>query len=437
MLITGATVLSMDPGVGDLPRGDVRVEGERITAVGVGLAPAPGEDVLDATGCIVVPGFVDTHRHMWQGGLRGRAADDDLAGYFRRIPLGIGPALTAEDLAVGEALSARASLHAGITTVQDTSDIHDGQPELTDAVVGALRGSGLRAVFCYGVSRSHLARHGSAVPDDVRRVREQLLPDDDALVTMGLEVQDGDDDAERHNAALARELGLRTAHHVRAGILPSRLRDLGALVAGTTFVHGNGLDADELAVIADAGGSLSIAPVVEMALGLGHPMTAQALAVAGLPITLSVDVEVTSPTDMFSQMRLVHLAARVGATGSGPSVREVLRFATLGGAQALGLGERTGSITVGKQADLLVLRADQVGVAPVADPYGAVVLQMDRAHVDTVLVAGTAHKRRGVLVGDDTALLERAHAALRRLAGLGVLDRDDHPTPGDPGRAAS
>lgn len=352
--------------------------------------------------------------------MRGCTPGGTLEDYFRRMPLGVGPELTPEELGVSESLSALASLDAGITTVQDTSDIN-ASPERADAIVAALQDSGLRAVFAYGVSRPWLIEHGSALPDDVRRVREELLYDDDALVTMALETQDGDDDAERHNAALARELDLRTAHHVRASIPPSRLRDLGALVRGTTFVHGNGLDVAELAVIAEAGGSLSISPVVELALGLGSPMVGQALAVPGLPITLSVDVEVTGPTDMFSQMRAAYLAARSDGTPSPPTVRDVLGWATLAGAQALGLGGRTGSITPGKQADLLVLRADRPDVAPVSDPYSAVVLQMDRAHVDTVLAAGAVHKRDGRATRDHSALLERTDAVFRRLVAAGVL----------------
>jgi 5-methylthioadenosine/S-adenosylhomocysteine deaminase len=327
----------------------------------------------------------------------------------------------AEELAIGEALSARAALDAGITTVQDTSDIHES-PERTDAIVAALRESGLRAVFAYGLSRPYVSRWGSAFPDDVRRVRAELLPDDDALVTMTLETQNGDDEAERHNAALARELDVRTAHHVRASTPPSRLRDLGALLPGTTFVHGNGLDAAELAMIADAGGSLSIAPVVEMAMALGFPMITEALAAPGLPVTLSVDVEVTSPTDMFSQMRATYLAARLTSTSTGPTVRDILSYATLAGAQSLGLGGRTGSITPGKQADLIVLRTDRADVSPVTDPYSTVVLQMDRSHVDTVLVAGTIHKRDGRATRDDTALLEQARNTTRRLATAGVLE---------------
>ena len=311
MLIRNATVLSMDPEVGDLLRGDVMIQGELITAVGPDLEEAASGEVLDATGCLVVPGFVDTHRHMWEGALRGCAPRDTIETYFERV-----------------------------------------------------------------------------------------LP------------------------ALARELDLRTAHHVRASILPSRLRDLGALVPGTTFVHGNGLDATELRIIADSGGSLSIAPVIELAMGLGQPMVTEAVAAPGLPVTLSVDVEVTGPTDMFSQMRGAYLAARSSSTGAGPTVRDVLGWATLSGAQALGLGGRTGSITPGKQADLLVLRADGVEVSPVIDPYRTVVLQMDRAHVDTVLVAGAVHRRGGRPTRNDTALVARAREVARRQAstGAGVLD---------------
>ncbi|MDI5961225.1 amidohydrolase family protein [Streptantibioticus silvisoli] len=420
-LIRDAIVLSMDAEIGDLPRGQVLVEGKRIAAVGRDLGPVVADRVIDANGGIVIPGFVDTHRHMWEAILRGYAARDTLEGYFERILFGIGPELTPRDLAVSEALSARAALDAGITTVQDTSDINE-TPARTDAIVAALQESGLRAVFAYGLSRPYVSRHGSGFPDDVRRVRAQLLPDDDALVTMALETQNGDDAAERRNAALARELDVLTAHHVRSSIRPSRLRELGALRPRTTFVHGNGLDADELAVIADSGGSLSIAPVVEQAMGLGNPMITQALAVPGLPVCLSVDVEVTSPTDMFSQMRSLYLAARSASTTSGPTVRDILRFATLDGARALGLDGRVGSITPGKEADLLLLRTDRADAFPVTDPYGAVVLQMDRSHVDTVLVAGTAHKLDGRPTRDDTALIDTARGTIRRLTRAGVLD---------------
>lgn len=414
MIIRNATILAMQSADEEPTRGDISITGDRIADIAPGLQPGDGEEVIDATGCIVIPGFVDTHRHMWQGVLRGHATEDTLDTYFRRVLLNIGPQLTPEDLALGESLSARAALTAGITTVQDTSDIHDS-PQRTDAVIQALQQSGLRVRFCYGLARPYVLRHGAAFPGDVRRVRRELLPDDDALVTMGLETQNGDDDAERHNAALAEELGLLTAHHVRAEIRPSRLRDLGALRPGTTFVHGNGLDADELELIAESGGSLSIAPFVEMAMGLGQPMIAEAVTIPGLTVSLSTDVEVMSPTDMFTQMRTLYAAARSMSASLPLGVRDILRLATMSGAHALGLADRVGSIAVGKQADLVLLRADRSDAAPVIDPYGTVVLAMDRSHVDTVLVAGKVRQRGGVPVGDDSALVRRAQATVERL----------------------
>lgn len=400
----------MDPLIGDLECGDVLVEGDTIAAVGPDLSKlSPGHDVVDATDSIIVPGFVDTHRHMWEGLLRGRLPEATLESYFERMLFDVAPRMTADEIGLSEALSARASLDAGITTVQDTSDINDA-PERTDAIVAALQDSGLRAVFAFGLPRPFVKRRGAALPSDVRRVRHELLPDDTALVTMALSTTDGDDDAERHNAALAAELDVRTAHHVRATILPSRLARLGALRPGTTFVHGNGLSDDELRVIADSDGSLSIAPFIEEAMQLGRPMIGAAHL---LNACLSVDVEVTGPTDMFTQMRLAYLAARRAELDL--DVRDVLAMATTNGARALGLERVTGSVSPGKQADLLLLRADLPSVRPGHDPYASVVLQLDRASVDTVLVGGVVHKRGGHMATAKPSLADDADRALRRL----------------------
>ncbi|MCV7424603.1 amidohydrolase family protein [Mycobacterium yunnanensis] len=417
MLIRHATVLSLDPAIGEVYDADVLVDGARVTAVGRGLQ-APGHDVLDATGCVVIPGFVDTHRHMWEGGLRGLLSAETLDWYFQRVLMGIAPALTPDDLAVAVTLSARAALGSGITTVLDFADVL-GDPARTDAVVAALQDTGLRVRFSYGVARAWSAEHGGALPAaDVRRVRSTLLADDDALVTMGLAPVVADDAAERHNAALADELGLGIAYHVRDEITPSRLLRLGALRPGTTFIHGNGLSRAELTTIADHGGSLSMAPVVEMVLGLGNPMIVEGLTVPGLPLNLSCDVDAAGPTDMFSQMRTLYLVARAASTDTPLTPRDVLEFATLGGARALGMDATTGSITPGKQADLVVLRADEASAGPLVDPYGAIVLQMDRSHVDAVMVAGVLHRR---VPGADHALLSAAAATIDRLRGAGVV----------------
>jgi 5-methylthioadenosine/S-adenosylhomocysteine deaminase len=421
-LFRNATVLTMDDDQPDLPRGDVLIDGAVITEVGVDLRDRLAADgqVVDASGRIIVPGFVDTHRHMWEALMRGAIPQATLEDYFERVLFGVAPHLTADELGISEALGALASLDAGITTVQDTSDINDA-PERTDALVAALRQAGVRAVFAYGLPRSFVRDHGASYPDDIYRVRRELLSDDSALVTMALGIPNGDDRSAMHNAALARELGLRTAHHVRTGITPSWLRQLDALLPQTTFVHGNGLAPGELRTMADVGGSLSIAPMVELAMQLGRPMITEALSTPGLNICLSVDVEVTSPTDMFTQMRLAYLTARSNGDGDGPSALDVLAWATINGARALGLDAITGSVTPGKQADLVLLRPRFPSTAPVLDPYSTVVMQMDRANVETVLVAGVLHKRDGRLVGDHSRLYADAGLAAQRVAGLALL----------------
>lgn len=428
ILIRNARVLTMDPELGDLDPGDLLIENGRITSVAPHLETAGPVEEIDATGCIVIPGFVDTHRHMWQAALRGCAPHHTLGDYFRHVLGEIGPALAPEDLYLGNLLSARAALDAGITTVQDISNIQDS-PDRSDALVQALRDSGVRAVFAYGSSLPHHHAHGSALAADARRVRTRLLADDDAMVTMALVTEPGDEEAERHNARLATDLDLRTARHTvqhSAERPVTRLRELGLLRPGTTFIHGTGLDTGELALIADSGGTLSIAPAVELMMGHGYPPFGPA-AEAELPVSLSTDVEVTAAADMFTQMRAAYQAGRYQELSTGDTlsphpltVREVLRHATLAGAAALGLDHRTGSLTPGKEADLVVLRADRPGTAPVHDPYSTVVLQMDRADIDTVLVGGRPVVRRGRALADTSALLEDAHALARRLAADGT-----------------
>ncbi|WP_072478280.1 amidohydrolase family protein [Amycolatopsis australiensis] len=413
LIIRGARVLTMDPGAGDLTRADIAVEAGRITAIGPDLPGAAAE--IDAAGCLAIPGFVDTHRHMWQASLRGSAPHHTLAEYFGTVLERIGPALTPEDLYLGNLLSAYAALDAGITTVQDISNIQD-TPAASDALVQALKDSGIRATFAYGNSFPRAKSHGAALGQDVRRVRAGLLPDDDALVTLALVTEPGDEDAERHNARLADELAVRTARHVvhrHHGEGPvSRLHALGVLRPGTTFIHGTGLGADELGLIAAGGGSLSIAPAVELVMGHGRPPLTAA-ARAGVPVSLSTDVEVTVAADMFTQMRAAYQVARydeLSAAEPVTSVRDVLRQATNGAALA-----------PGRAADIVLLRADRAGVAPVYDPYSTVTQQMDRAHVDTVLVAGEVVKRHGSLRADVGPHLEAAERLRHRLSAAGVL----------------
>lgn len=420
-----ATVLTMDPAVGDFHDGDVLLDGDRIAEVGAGLPAPEGAEIIDARGRLIIPGFVDTHRHMWQAVLRGIAPAHTFARYMDNILGDYGPALTPRDLYTGNLLSARAALASGITTIQDVSNIQD-TPDRTDALIAGLKESGIRAVFAYGKSFPMIRAEGTVLPADTRRVRAELLGDPHALVSMALVAEGGSDEDELANAALARELSVPISRHFSDRLSAAHLRDIGALPAGTTFIHGNGLDTGELAVIADSGGSVSVSPAIEMIMGHGYPMIAPA-ARSGLTVSLSTDVEVTVAADMFTQMRAAYQAGRHAAHTTGPlpgvTVADVLRMATIDGARALGLADRTGSLTPGKQADLITLRADRPDAAPLHDAYAAVVLQMDRAHIDTVTVAGRDHVRAGTLLTDSTPLLEHATRTGLRLerAGIGAL----------------
>ncbi|MDP9793155.1 cytosine/adenosine deaminase-related metal-dependent hydrolase [Catenuloplanes nepalensis] len=419
-LLRGATILTMDPAVGDLDRGDLYIEDGRISAVAASIELDEGvrrdADVVDATGRIVIPGFVDTHRHMWEVLVRGGAPHHTLEQYYLDVLGTAGSGVLPGDVHLGTLASARSALLAGITTVQDISNIQHG-PAHTDASVAALRESGIRAVFAYGKSFAMMTRDGGALGDDVRRVRSRLLPDDGADVTMALLTEWADDDGERHNAALARDLGVRTARHVGAETPISRLRDLGVLLAGTTFIHGNGLSPDELRIIADTGGTLSVAPAIELMMGHGVPMLG--LSPHGLPLSLSTSAEVTVASDMFTQMRAALQSGRTFGRGAHSgrelTARDVLALATREGAAALGLGARTGSLTPGKDADVVVLRADDLDVSPVVDPVSTVVLQMDRRHIDRVYRAGRVVVRDGASAEDSRELVAGLVAAAARL----------------------
>jgi 5-methylthioadenosine/S-adenosylhomocysteine deaminase len=419
ILIRGGCVVDMRPHPVVLRDTDVHVVDGRIAAVGRGLT-APGAEVVNARERIVLPGFVDTHRHGWLSVLRAAALDDDLGSYLDRVTGRFAPALDPADVATASLLTGLECLDAGITTVQDHAHIAY-TPEHAAAVVEGLQAAGVRAVFGYG--RPVFAEPQQWRADDVRRVRTDVLPDDDGLVTMLLAAVGPSYASVKETIAdwrLARELGLRIAVHVGAGPVAQRpvalLRELGIVAPGTLYVHGNSLPDDELTLIAATGGALSITPAVEARMGHGAPTLGRVRSL-GVLAGLGVDVVTTVPGDMFAVMRAALLAVDA-AGGERVPVSDVLQAATRGGAVALGMADRIGSLRPGAQADVVLLRTDAVGVAGGHDPVGVAV----NAHpglVDTVLVAGRVVKRDGRLL--HPAVKETVAAAGRvaeRLAGV-------------------
>ncbi len=441
ILIRGGRVLAMAAGAAETAA-DVLVRGDRIAEVAPGIECADAE-VIDARGRIVLPGFVDTHRHVWQTQLRTVAADWSLFDYFARMRLVYSAFYGPEDVFLGNHAGALEALSAGITTLVDHCHILH-TPEHTDEAVRGLDQSGIRAVFCYGLFESPSYRDDPArsalAPgwrrDDARRLRQGRLASDDARVRFGFAPAEIDANPYEVNVAeiaFARDLGARSIScHVAMGAYDSgqrfveRLGRDGLLGEDLLFVHGSALTDDELARMAAAGAAVSATPETEMQMGMGFPVAFRARD-AGVRASLGIDIVSNYSGDMFAQMRLCLQAARaLGNTAYErrdraprrvrPTVGDVLELATRGGAEAIGLAGSIGTIEAGKQADIQILRTDAIHMTPAIDAAAAVVLNANAADVETVLVAGRCVKRDGKLVGVDwPALSRRLEDSSRRI----------------------
>jgi 5-methylthioadenosine/S-adenosylhomocysteine deaminase len=438
MVIRNGFVVSMDAKVGDFPRGDVLVEDGKIVAVGRGIE-ASGAAEVDASGTIVIPGFVDTHRHTWQTPVRGVLPSCTLDHYFGVMLGNIGTHYRAEDVYVANLVGALEALNAGITTLLDWSHVNN-TPEHADEAIRGLRGAGIRAVYAHGVpvGGEWWAESPLAHPEDIRRLRDQHFSSEDQLLTLALAARaPGNTTREvaKHDWELARDIGARISVHVGMRLTGVHvhhvlnLNELELMGPDTTYIHCTDSTDAELDLIAETGGTASVAPYVEMLMGHGPPPTGRLLA-RGIRPTLSVDVVSSVPGDMFTQMRTALVQERVLAFTETPdeafaptlSYRDVLEFATIDGARACALDHKIGSIAPGKQADLVLIKSDRVNVAPLIDPVATVVVSADTSNVDSVFVAGRAVKRDGNLVDVDLpralVLLEESRDHLLGKAGL-------------------
>lgn len=428
MLLKGGHVITMDPELGDLARGDVLIEGSKIAAVGPDLE-ADDAEIIDVTGDIVIPGFIDTHRHTWETAIRGSAPNATLDDYFVEILDSFAPLYRPEDVYASNLAGALECINAGITTLLDWSHINN-TPEHPDAAIQGLKDSGIRAVYAYGSANTSLQDYwfesSIAIPaDDVRRVRETYFPSDDGKMTMQLATRGPGfckPEVVEAEWRLARELGLPITVHVGMGRLAGRfgmveqLSDMGLLGPDITYIHSCYLSDEEWQMVRDTGGTISIAAQVELQMGHGQPPIAPC-RLHQLRPSLSIDVVTTVPGDMFTQMRAVFGSERVLVNAEAwkadceipddtITARECLEMATINGAYTVGLEDRVGSLTPGKQADVVVIRGDDINTAPVIDPVAAVVLAADVSNVDTVIIDGEIHKRNGKLVADVARALE-------------------------------
>ncbi len=417
-LLRGGSVVSMDPAIGNLPIGDVLVRDGLISGVAGHIDTPPGVEVVDASHRIVLPGFIDTHRHLWQTTFRGLLADATLGDYFKQIMIGLGPSVTADEVYAGTLLGAVNLLDAGITSVIDWANVIN-TPEHADAGIAALQRSGVRAMYLYGWpgGPEYLFNSSLGHPQDVRRVAAQYFSETDGLLTLGLGLRGpvcNPPEVLRSDWALARDLDARINVHTGnrvPGVQTSDIEildELGLLGSDSTYVHCSNTTAAEFVRIRDTGGHVSVAAYCEMVMGHGQPPTDRLLQL-GLRPSLSADIVATVPSDMFSLMRATYAHVRMSALPSeerqdfNPTVKvqDVLEFATMNGAHGLGMSEKVGSLTPGKQADIVLLRTDRPNAMPSIDPVATIVTQMDVSNVDSVYVAGRCVKAQGVLLDVD------------------------------------
>jgi 5-methylthioadenosine/S-adenosylhomocysteine deaminase len=434
-LIKGGTVITVDPSLGDLyPTGDVLIEDGTIVEVARSI-DAEDAELIDATDRLVLPGLVDTHRHTWQALFRNIGSDWTLAHYFTGLHGTMSQLYRPEDTYAGNLIGTLEALDSGITTLLDWS--HNlNTPEHSDAALDALFESGSRVVFGHGAGFAHWAPVSALdhPADDVRRLRADRLSSDDGLVTLCLAPRGNQFatlDVTRRDYELADELGIRISCHAGDGEWGkghpiAQLHEHGLLGPTQTYVHCNSLADDELRMMADAGCTASCSPDIELQMGHGWPATGRLLD-AGIRPSLSIDVCCSNGGHLFGTMRATIGTERgfdnEHARDRGePSVsemelscRDVLEFATIEGARACGLDGKIGSLTPGKRADIIVVRADSFGMTPLNNPIGAFVYNAHPGLVDTILVDGKVVKRDGKLLDVDAARVRR----------LAIESRDD------------
>jgi cytosine/adenosine deaminase-related metal-dependent hydrolase len=442
-VIRNGHIMSMDPQVGEIVRGDVLVQGKRIVAVGRNLR-AGGAHEIDAEGRIVMPGFVDTHHHQFETAIRSFLADGllfndgDPSGhgainYFQYILGTFAPVYRPRDVKINELFGSLAQLDAGVTTSHDISQIHYSEDHSVAAIEGSAA-SGRRIVFGFfeGARADLVSAPGAWYPGGAGTLQKRYFSNADQLMTMtmGGEIYlktapdpnfEREADVWLESWRIGRELGLPIVAHIVGSFGMAPLFNAIALgqrphrfAADNLFIHVTGMTPASWDEIKRVDAGVSLAVPIEMNMRHGTPPLIETLRRQVEP-SLSVDVEVTLTADMFTQMRstmtLQRMFENARALGEPYAAgfpklplltsRDVLRFATIRGAEDLKLAHKTGSLTPGKEADIIILDAEAINVHPLNVVPGAVVSLMERSNVETVIVAGKVRKWKGKLLDVD------------------------------------
>ena len=421
-LIRNAYVLTMDT-AGDIAGGDVHVRGGAIAAVGRNLT-APGAEIIDGAGMLVLPGFVETHWHVWTTLLRSLAGDRQEHGYFPTSRT-VGTFYTAEDMYAAGRLAAAEAVHSGITFLHDWC--HNVRaPEYAEAALRALAETGIRARFSYG-SPTGASNDASIDLVDLARLHERWSEhSNDGLLTLGLAWRGAASPATVRDYEVAQELGLPISVHANnfqssAGGI-AQLAARGFLGPDVQVIHAVWCTAEEIRALQSTRTSVSVSPYSEMRIGFGMPIVAE-LVDAGVTVGLSVDTPALSGNaDMFAIMKAIQNIENGRALNEFKlTARRALELATIDGARSMGIGDLVGSLTPGKRADLIMVDTRAVNLAVMTEPAHLLVEAAQPANVDTVMIDGRIVKRGGrvtsVAIGDVVDSANRAFTDLRRRSG--------------------
>ena len=415
-LIRGANILSMDAVVGDYARGDVHVRDGAIVAVAKEIT-APGAVVIDAGGMICMPGFVETHWHLWTSLLRPMMSTDDAKrGYFP-VTNALGRHFAPRDHYNSVRLGLAKALSAGATTVHNWAH-NIASPDHADAELRAMRDTGLRGRFSYGPVQG--------APNDqpidlagLAKIQRQWMPND-GLLTLGISSRNVGDSTNqlRGNISVdmahkdwggARALGLPITMHT-SGLSPvTLLEKAGLLGPDVKLVHPLLTTPEECKILAKRGVNYSMSPVGESQ----RPAAAGVIQLgelleAGVKVSMSIDLTGTYTVDFFQCMRFLYhlhrhrIGARIPLTA-----KRLVQLATLDGAVDLNIADRTGSLTPGKRADIILVRTTDVNMALLADPYETLVNIAQPRNVDTVIADGRVLLRGGRFTALDHAAVVR------------------------------
>lgn len=436
-LIKNATVVSVDPHVGTLPDADILIEDDRIAEISHGI-DATDATIIDARNMIAMPGLVNAHIHTWETVLRGAGADWTGDEYFDVVLGKLGPHFTPDDMYYSTLVGALAQLDGGCTAILDWCH-NTATPDHTDMAIKALEDSGIRAVFGHGTPKPNPAPgepHFSTIPfpaHEMKRLREgRFASNGDGLVSLAMCILGPDYaaiDVNRHDFTLAREYDLMTSAHVWGG--GSRktpggyqaIVDEGLMDPRHNAVHANFFEPDEVKLLVDQGASITATPAIEVGVPRA-PLISEVIRAGGYP-SIAIDSEIEVSGSMFDCMKCAmqlqgafdsmaaydpdalregsgrpDIDGAVTAHEISCATSDILSWATINNAKALGLSQVVGSLAPGKAADLVLIRADDINLMPMSEPVQTIVVHANTSNVDTVMVAGNIVKEGGRLKTD-------------------------------------